>query len=181
MLVRRFLITGDAGSGKSTLAVYLQTHNYNVIDADQPNFSHWVERATNRCFATRPDKTADSLNKFDWVWKKKAIQKALTQQVEYSSLFLCGVSHNQATFYSLFDKIFLLWLDTSTIIQRLTSRTNNPFGKSPGDLEAVLGWHDEFQNKVQAAGAIVIDGNQSVSVVAQQILEFAKVKNEYQR
>ena len=195
----RYLITGIAGYGKSTLATALTAAGHAVVDADDSAYSHFVERATGKCFPSWPRtvrrrrklerlwnwlerRSGKSFratardegwaHRLDWVWKEEAMVDLLEQQRDHD-LFICGMAHNQAAFYRWFDRIFLLSIDQATIRHRLTTRTNNPFGKRPGEMELTLGRFAEFEALVTDAGGIVIDAARAPDEVMQEILHHA--------
>jgi shikimate kinase len=53
-------------------------------------------------------------------------------------LFAAGCEDNRVRFHQFFDLIILLSAPAEVLVERLASRTSNPFGKSPGELERVL-------------------------------------------
>jgi len=53
-------------------------------------------------------------------------------------LFVAGREDNQARFHPQFDHIVLLSSPPETLMERLASRTSNPFGKDPAELSRVL-------------------------------------------
>ncbi|OGL29836.1 hypothetical protein A3D14_02540 [Candidatus Saccharibacteria bacterium RIFCSPHIGHO2_02_FULL_47_12] len=170
-----YLITGIAGSGKSTVAEILRSHGRESLDADNADYSRWVERSTGKSLPSRPS-TEDWVNRFDWNWKEDEMRGLLSED-RSKNLFVCGISNNQSAFYPLFHKIFLLSVGPDTIGHRLLTRTNNPFGKRPGDLEQTLSWQKEFEEQMKMVGAIVIDGTKPKDEVAQDIVSY--VSNEY--
>ncbi len=52
-------------------------------------------------------------------------------------LFAAGCEENQSRFHLRFDLIVLLSAPADFLMGRLASRTGNPFGKAPGELERV--------------------------------------------
>lgn len=50
---------------------------------------------------------------------------------ETDVLFIAGCEENQVRFHAQFDHIILLSAPAGTMMQRLASRTSNPYGKSP--------------------------------------------------
>ena len=53
-------------------------------------------------------------------------------------LFVAGCEENQVAFHPRFDVIILLSAPAEVLIERLTSRTANCYGKSPAELARVL-------------------------------------------
>jgi dephospho-CoA kinase len=54
------------------------------------------------------------------------------------ALFLSGCSPNQGKFYPQFDHIVLLTAPAAVIVERLATRTTNPYGKHPDEVARVL-------------------------------------------
>ena len=51
-------------------------------------------------------------------------------------LFVAGGEENQVRFHPQFDRIILLSAPVETMLQRLESRTGNPYGQAPATLAA---------------------------------------------
>ena len=115
--MKRVLLTGMSGTGKSGVIQALAARGYKAIDADDG----WCE--------PRPDGRQR--------WREDAIEQLLdTEDAEV--LFVAGCEENQARFHPRFDLIILFSAPAEVLAGRLASRTNNPFGKSPGELERIL-------------------------------------------
>ena len=66
-----------------------------------------------------------------------------------------------------------LSVSTDAIRHRLTTRTDNDFGKDPRDLADVLGWNASVTRRNASYGAHVVDADQPLSRVLQQLLDLA--------
>lgn len=51
---------------------------------------------------------------------------------------LSVVAINQGMFYPQFNAVILLSAPINVIVERLRTRTNNPYGKHPNELAAIL-------------------------------------------
>jgi thymidylate kinase len=67
-------------------------------------------------------------------------------------------------------KICLI-LDGATIRERLGQRTENPFGKAPDELKAVLRINASFVAKYATLGATLIDSSRPLEEVARDVLD----------
>jgi dephospho-CoA kinase len=116
-VVKRVLLTGMSGTGKSSVVNALAAYGYKAIDADDG----WCEPL--------PDGRQR--------WREDAIDQLLATE-DADVLVVAGCEDNQVRFHPRFDLIILLSAPAEVLVERLASRTNNPFGKSLRDLERVL-------------------------------------------
>ena len=70
-------------------------------------------------------------------WREDAIQALLATE-DTDVLFVAGCEENQARFHAQFDHIVLLSAPRETLLKRLASRTSNPYGKAPEELNRIL-------------------------------------------
>jgi shikimate kinase len=115
--VRRVLLTGMAGTGKSSVIEGLAARGYKAVDTD----NGWCEPAPGGRQR----------------WREDAIGELLAAE-DADVLFVAGCEENQVAFHPRFDVIILLSAPPQILVERLASRTSNPYGKSPGDLGRVL-------------------------------------------
>jgi dephospho-CoA kinase len=106
-----------SGTGKSSVVKELVARGYKAVDTDDG----WSE--------PQPDGRQ--------LWREDAIQ-ALLDTEDVDVLFVAGCEENQATFYPQFDVIVLLSAPIETLVQRVTTRTNNSFGKRPDEMRRFL-------------------------------------------
>lgn len=164
------LVTGVAGSGKTTIARELAKRGYDARDMDSMHgLCAWVDLKSG---IPNPDfkitNASDWVDRYDWLWSEERITELLNKS---ALTYFCGSSGNQEQFYPFFDKIFLLEMNEKLIRERvLNSDRDHNYGRMPGELEAIFGYYEEFQDKAKAAGAIVIDAKQSLDQNIGQIL-----------
>ena len=115
--VKRVLLTGMSGTGKSSVIQALSARGFKAVDTDDG----WCEQL--------PDGRQR--------WREDAIGQLLDTD-DADVLFVAGCEQNQVRFHPRFDLIILLSAPAEVLVERLASRTSNPFGKSPGDLDRVL-------------------------------------------
>lgn len=135
--MKRILLTGMSGTGKSTLIAALAARGHPAVDMDEPG---WSEHA--------PDG--------DWVWREDRVQEFLAQDAG-DALFVGGCATNQVRFYPQFDAIVLLSAPAAVLIERLTTRTNNPYGKRPDELAEVLGYLETVEPLLRRRATHEID------------------------
>ena len=115
--VKRVLLTGMSGTGKSSVIRELVNRGYKAIDTDDG----WSE--------PQPDGRQQ--------WREDAIQ-ALPGTEEADVLFVAGCGENQVKFHAQFDRIVLLRAPLETMIERMATRTNSPYGKDPEEFRRFL-------------------------------------------
>jgi dephospho-CoA kinase len=106
-----------SATGKSSVIQALAARGYKAIDTD--------------------DGWCDLLPDGHQRWREEAIGQLLDTE-DADVLFVAGCEENQARFHPRFDLIILLSAPAEVMVERLATRTSNPFGKSPGELERIL-------------------------------------------
>ncbi len=87
------------------------------------------------------------------------------------TVILCGMAQNDEELWDLFDAKICLISDEMTIRERLARRIENPFGKAPAELEAVLRINDSFVARHAALGAVLIDSSRPLGEVVRDVLD----------
>src|SRR3954454_6898332 len=116
---RRILLTGMSGTGKSTITRALADRGYKAIDADD-GYTEPLAGGRQR-------------------WREDAVRDLLRRE-DLEVLFFAGCEDNMVEFLADFDLVILLSAPVSVLVQRVTTRTDNPYGSRPGDLERIV--HD---------------------------------------
>jgi len=115
--VKRVLLTGMSGTGKSSVVRALVARGYKAVDTDEG----WCEPC--------PDGRQR--------WREDAVG-ALLDAEDADVLFVAGCEENQVAFHPRFDHIVLLSAPVEVLVERLATRTDNPYGRSPEQLRRVL-------------------------------------------
>lgn len=148
-----------SGTGKSTLIRELAARGYKAIDTDSDEWSEWAN-------ASRGAELSGATAQPDWVWREDRIQRLLSTD-DADVLFVSGCKTNQGKFYAQFDYIVLLSAPTRLIIERLATRTTNPYGKHPDELEQVLRYRQTVEPLLRRSASLEVD----TSVPVDQVLE----------
>jgi shikimate kinase len=115
--VKRVLLTGMSGTGKSSVVRELTARGYKAVDTDDG----WCEPL--------PDGRQQ--------WRENAVERLLDTE-DADILFVAGCEENQVRFHPRFDHIVLLSAPLETLLERLGTRTDNPYGKAPEERRRFL-------------------------------------------
>ena len=152
----RVLITGGSGTGKSAVTAELAARGHRAIDTDYDDWHEWVE--------------VDG--ELDWVWREDRMHDLLASD-EPGLLFVSGTSVNQGKFYPRFHHVVLLSAPTSLIVERLRSRTNNPYGKNSQELARVLEHIETVEPLLRQGATAEIRTDLPIEEVMLRVLEVA--------
>lgn len=156
----RVLITGMPGSGKSTVIRALRERGYRAFDGDDDGLSEY------RYMARLPGEEPGP----ELVWREDRIDELLSANGDSELLFLGGCAMNQGQFYPRFDHIVLLTAAEDVIVERLTTRTTNNYGKSPEEREEALRNKRIVEPMFRRRATFEIDTSAPLESVVEQIL-----------
>jgi AAA domain len=145
----RVLLTGMSGVGKSTLVRELRRRGHAVYDADDDGFSE--PRAGGR-----------------WGWRADLVADLLAEHAD-GLLFFAGCSEEQIALP--FDYRVLLTVPRDVLVERLRTRTGNPYGRGPGDLVQVLADIEEVEPLLRRSADLVLATTEPPGRVADRLLE----------
>ena len=137
----RVLITGMSGTGKSTALAELAQRGHRVVDADSSAWSIEV--------ASPAGSRAEQL------WREDAMDALLARHVT-GWLFVGGCASNQAMFYDRFDAVVLLSVPREVMLQRIATRSTNPFGKADHEQQRILADLDAVEPLLRATSTVEI-------------------------
>jgi dephospho-CoA kinase len=151
--MKRILLTGMSGTGKSTVASALSERGYKAINLDHPDWS--VHDADG-----------------EWIWREDRVRKLLSVE-DADVLFVSGCAENQMQFHPQFDHIILLSASKDVIIERLATRTNNPYGKKPEEFADVLRYVETIEPRLRRVASHEIDTSAPLEDVLEEVLRIA--------
>jgi dephospho-CoA kinase len=111
--MKRVLLTGMSGTGKSSVLARLAELGHRTVDTDDNDLTTEVRSASG---------TKERL------WREDRIQGILSAD-HGDVIFISGRCRDQVKLYTWFDHIVLLTAPASVLVERLTTRTNNPMAK----------------------------------------------------
>jgi dephospho-CoA kinase len=159
--VKRVLLTGMSGTGKSTIIKELAARGYKAVDADEDGYSEMVAVPPSELTGHDPGQ--------DWLWREDRIAALLASE-EADVLFLSGCAPNQGALYPRFDHVILLAAPPYVIVERLATRTNNPYGKRPADVARTLALQRTIEPLLRAGAGHEIDTSLPLDQVVAQVL-----------
>ncbi|MET7510371.1 ATP-binding protein [Streptomyces albidoflavus] len=100
------------------------------------------------------------------LWREDRIDALLTDH-EHSGepLFLAGTVMNQGRFSSRFTEIVLLSAPLPVMLERLASRTTNPFGRSAEERERIVADTAEAEPLLRSSATVEVDTRAAVAEV----------------
>src|SRR5579859_950264 len=155
--MKRVLITGMSGTGKSTLICALAARGYKAVDTDTDEWSEWVNGADELDLS-------GTTSEPDWVWREDRIQLLMSTE-DADVLFVSGCKSNQGKFYAQFDHIVLLSAPVRVLMERLATRTTNPYGKHPDELAQVLTYLRTVEPLLRRDASLEVDTSAPVEQV----------------
>lgn len=139
----RILITGMSGAGKSTLLGELAARGRFTVDTD---YDGW--------------KVEEGL----WDERRMVVLLAPHEDVVVS-----GTVENQAQFYDRFDCVVLLSAPVETLIERVSHRTNNPYGHTREQQDEIRAYVSGVEPLLRRGADVEFDGGQPVTKLADAI------------
>jgi gluconate kinase len=168
-------VTGVSGTGKSTICRELRARGFVAYDVDEHVFASWVNRSTGQVDPFPAP--APGFDIHDWYAKHRWVLdadkiKALKDESDRTptNAFLCGTAEGDDVVWPSFDEVFALTIDDATIRERISTRTDNTFGRTPAELAEILSWNAQFAASHRRFGAILIDATRPVDRVVDEIL-----------
>jgi shikimate kinase len=168
--MKRVLFTGMSGTGKSALIIELAARGYKAIDADSDEWSEWVPVDGDADPLATPADAGSVWQHQDWLWREDRIQ-CLLETEDAEMLFVSGTASNQGKFHARFDHIVLLSAPVNVLMERLSARTANHYGKDPKELARILQHLQTVEPLLRRAASLEIDTTPPVDQVVDTIVD----------
>jgi len=139
----RVLITGMSGTGKSTILLELARRGHRVLDTDDGG---WV----------LPDGT----------WDEPRMWAFLNSR---DSVVVAGTVENQGRFYPAFRHVVLLSAPLPVLLQRVATRTNNPYGKTDVQQEEIRTYLRDVEPLLRHGATVELDARLPLTTLADTV------------
>ncbi|MBT8163479.1 MULTISPECIES: AAA family ATPase [Arthrobacter] len=161
---RNFLIEGGSGTGKTSVCEELARRGYHVVHGDR-ELAYQGDPETG---APMEDVTGLAVHD-DHLWRVDKV-KALVADQRQAVTFFCGGSRKFAKFIDLFNGVFVLEVDTETLVRRLDDRREDEWGgqRRQAELDLILRLHRTKADIPR--GGIAIDATGPLAHVVDEIL-----------
>lgn len=167
--MKRVLLTGMSGTGKSTLIGVLAKRGYKAVDLDTDEWSEWAPLSDDDPFDA-PIAAESVWRHRDWVWREDRVARLLTME-DSDILFVAGTASNQGKFHQHFDHIILLSASISVLLERLSSRTTNTYGKDPSERARVLQHVETVEPLLRRVASLEVDTSAALGQVVKTVLD----------
>jgi hypothetical protein len=159
---RNYLIEGVSGTGKTSVCKELRRRGFHAINGD-----------TDLAYQGDPETgepTDEVPSHWRHIWDVERV-RALVANHKEPVTFFCGGSRNFSRFLDLFDGVFVLHIDLSTLSQRLDQRPEDEFGGQPSERDLILRLHRT--NEDTPKNGTPIDATAPLAHVVDEILRLA--------
>lgn len=146
----RILVTGMSGAGKSTLLEELRRRGHDTVDTD---YDGW----------TLPDGS----------WNEERISRLLA---EPHNVVVSGTVENQVNFYNRFDQVILLSAPLDILLERVRTRSNNPYGQSASQQAEIRHYVETVEPLLRRGATIELDGTRATQDLADEVERFIAVQ-----
>ena len=139
----RVLVTGMSGTGKTTVLDELRRRGHITVDTDY-----------------------DDWQLADRTWDERRMQQLLESNLD---VVVSGTVDNQGRFYDRFEHVVLLSVPLDVLIERVRSRTNNPYGKTSEQQAEIARYLDTVEPLLRRRATLELDGQRATSELADVI------------
>ena len=129
-----------SGAGKTTLLEELRRRGHHTVDTDEPGWD-------------------DGRGK----WDKARITRLLD---EHETVVVSGTVDNQGRFYDRFAHVVLLSAPLDVLLDRVRTRTNNPYGQTDQDRAEISGYVAIVEPLLRRGASLELDGTRPVTELA---------------
>jgi dephospho-CoA kinase len=134
-----------SGTGKSTLLEVLAERGHLTVDTD---YDGWTLA--------------------DGRWDTTKMSGLLDREPD---VVVAGTVDNQGDFYDRFDHVVLLTAPLGILIERVSSRTTNPYGQTADEQAEIARYVQTIEPLLRRTATIELDGQASIDELADAVEE----------
>lgn len=139
----RILLTGMSGTGKSSVLAELRRRGHRTVDTD---YDGWVDESG------------------DWDEPRMA---ELLESV--TTVVVSGTVANQGVFYDRFEHVVLLRAPVELLLERVRSRSNNPYGRTATEQAEIRRYAAEVEPLLRRGASLELDARAPITAVADRV------------
>lgn len=132
-----------SGAGKSTLLTELASRGFLTVDTDDDG---WVGS--------------------DGLWDEVRMRGLLES---HSDVIVSGTVENQGRFYNRFEHVVLLSAPVEVLIERVSTRSNNPYGRSSDQQNEIRRNVADVEPLLRQGADVELDGRDPVAELADAV------------
>lgn len=142
-VMARVLLTGMSGTGKTTVLAEVRRRGHLTVDTDDDGWTladgTWDERRMRRLLLANPD------------------------------VVVSGTVENQGGFYDLFDHVVLLSAPLHVLLERVSRRTSNPYGRTADQKADIARYLMTVEPLLRDGASLELDGRRPVPELADAV------------
>lgn len=139
----RILVTGMSGAGKSSLLAELARRGHATVDTDVGGYvladGRWDEERMSRLLSAHTD------------------------------LVVAGTVENQGDFYDRFTHVVLLSAPLEILLERVTNRRTNPYGRTAEQQDEIHRYVAEVEPLLRRGATVELDGRRPLRDLADDV------------
>lgn len=166
------LVTGVPGSGKTIVCKELKGRGYNAVDIDSIDRLRRIIDKTSGKESPCDFKSLESVKQHSFIRDKCGLERLIRESAD-EIVFCCGNATNIDELIPLFDKAFLLEVSERTLRIRLSTRTDNAFGRAPHVQDWIISWKKRWESHMREMGAIPVYGERTVQEIADEVIRLS--------
>lgn len=167
--MRNYLVEGVSGAGKTSVYRELRRRGYHAINGDR----ELAYQGDPMSGEPREGVAGLAVHEHH-IWHVDEV-KSLVADHRNSMTFFCGGSRNFPDFIDLFDEVFVLTIDHSTLLRRLDERSADEWGGRGRQAERELIERLHCTAADVPSTGVNIDATLSLSAVVDEILRRVKI------
>lgn len=127
-----FLVEGVSGTGKTSVCLELRRRGFHALNGDT-DLAYQGNPLTGEVARGAPSHEQH-------LWRVDQV-RSIAADSTCRFTFFCGGSRNFAQFLDVFDRVFVLEIDASTLRRRLEERPEDEFGSKPAERDFIVALH----------------------------------------